>query len=947
MLHEPWRITLCGGLSARQGTHFVARFRTQKTGLLLAYLALYSERTHGREEVAELFWPESERPLHSLRMALGSLRQQLEPPGVGRGQVLRADRSHIGLVRGTVHTDVEEFRTAVANATRTAEVGQKTQQLRQGIDAVAGELLPGSYLDWVLRAREIVSEQMQSALKDLVLLLTSQGEAEQALPYALRRVHLNPLNEEAHLSTMQLLMRLERPADVLRQFEFLSALLQEELGVAPSNPAQELAAACFSVSKTALSASSVGSARAFSASRVAPFSSSAVPVVPQPVVSSSPSSASQFCAQAPSAAAKPVVRLPLPLTSFFGREKEVSQLYALLAPRSAVDLELESFPVAPRPQRARVLTLLGTGGSGKTRLAIETGRACAAGYGTSVCFVALVDADTPEYMVQLIAESVCPSVPVDSDPLLQIVSALGAGSALLILDNMEQIAEAGADLVGDLLERLPNLTILVTSRQRLNLVGESEFPLLPLPTPQHVDSPECLLEFASVQLFVERAQAARADFQLTVRNAANVAALCRRLEGLPLAMELAASWAQTLSPAQMLTRLDRRFELLRTRHKGVPTRHQALEACIEWSYRLLDPEVQACFCRLCLLRGDWTLETAEAIDADEAALDKVQRLREASFLLARESLQADGPVLRFYMLESLREFGLKQLTPAESDAGYERLAQYLIAAPLVEEFALIHTENVRAAVHWCRHSARGAELELSLLNALKVFFFSRGVWIEGRHWVQEALRRHAGEETSTYRNAWNMLGSLHWLLRETAEAKRCFEEALTAAEKAGDGRLAVRALNNLAMTATQEGDLMQACTLGEQSLRFAQRLGDEMLVTALLNNLGSAHMALKQYEAAREYLEQSLQRSRQQGTPGMIGSSLANLGAVAHSLGDGWTARQMYEEALEILRACEDQSGVAEVLGLLSEALEEQGELKQAHRLREERASLLERLEGG
>jgi predicted ATPase/DNA-binding SARP family transcriptional activator/Tfp pilus assembly protein PilF len=936
MLEERWRITLCGGLVMRQGVQVITRFRTQKTGLLLAYLALNGERVHGREELAELFWPDSERPLHSLRLALASLRQQLEPPGVGQGQVLAASRTHVGLAAGTVRTDVGNFRAVIADAARASSSGEKVRLLRQGVEAMGGELLPGSYEEWVLQAREVLGEQMQGALKELVGLLTDQEEWEQALLFALRWAHLNSLNEEAHLAVMQILLALRRPGDALQQFQRLRVSLWDEMRTAPSQEVCALANAAGAGLETAVEVVEAGERLRANSTVVSVGAEAAV---------TSGSAPLRAAAVVP-VGSRSVVRLPLPLTPFFGREQDLQRLCSLLTPDVAGQAS-ESGMEAVRTWKPRVVTLLGTGGSGKTRLAIEAARVCAAEAETTVCFVALVDADTAERMVQLIAETVCPNASADLAPHDVILSTLDGVSALLILDNMEQIAEEGAEVLGGLLQRLPDLTALVTSRVRLNLDGEREFVLGALPTPAQVDTPECLLEFASVQLFVDRAQAACADFQLTVRNAGHVAALCRRLEGLPLALELAASWAQTLSPAQMLGRLDRRFDLLRARRKGMASRHQALEVCIEWSFRLLPADVQAFFCRLCLLRGEWTLETAEVIAADNEALDKVQRLREASFLLAQEAVQADGPTLRFHMLESLREFGLKQLDPAEIDAGYEHLTRHIIAARTLDALRLIHTENVRTAVHWSRYSARGTELELRLINALKMFWFSRGAWMEGRDWVQDALRRHVGETTSAYRNAWNMLGSLHWLLHETVEARRCFEEALAIAEQAGDDALAVRVLNNLAMTATQEGDLVRACALGEQSLVFARRLGDEILVTALMNNVGSAHMALKQYETARGYLEESLRRSREQGTPAMAGNSLANLAGVAEKLGDGGTARRMYEESLELLRACEDQSGVVEVLRFLAGLLEEQGEAVQARRLLAERDALLQRLEGG
>ncbi len=942
MLQEPWRVTLCSGLTARQGVHVVSRFRTQKTGLLLAYLALYGERSYGREELADLFWPEDapKDALASLRTALNSLRKHLEPPGVGQGQVLVSNRTHVGLASDTVRTDVEDFRTAIALAARSSEIGEKTTLLKQAVEAVSGELLPGSYEEWVLQARELLEEQMQGALKELVGLLAAQEEWEQALLFALRWAHRNALNEEAHLAVMQSLVALKRPGDALQQFERLRVLLWEEMRVAPSAEVCTLAKVAGTALETA--GTPVEADRASRPSRAKAAHAS----------KGDRADRATTAALLPTVAAVPdaervMVRLPLPLTPFFGREQELQRLCALLTPETP----MEAFENRRRNRRVwkpRVVTLLGTGGSGKTRLAIEAAKVCAATGDRSICFVALADADTSERMVQLIAEAVCPNASADRAPREVITTILGSAPALLVLDNLEQIVEAGAEVVGDLLQRLPELTVLVTSRVRLNLEGEREFVLGALPTPEEVDTPECLLEFASVQLFVDRAQAACADFQLTVRNAGSVAALCRRLEGVPLALELAASWAQTLSPSQMLGRLDRRFELLRARRKGMAARHQALEVCIEWSFRLLAPEVRAFFCRLCLLRGEWTLETAEVIAGDREALEKVQRLREASFLLAREVLEGEGATLRFSMLESLREFGLGQLASEEMDAGYERLIHYVSAAgSTLSVLKTIHTENVRAVSHWCRTCARGTTLELPLIVALKTFWFSRGGWREGREWVQDALQRHAGEETAAYRSARNMLGTLHWMLHETVEAKRCFDVALALAEQAGDDALAARLLNNLAMTATQEGDLVRACALGEQSLHFAQRLGDEILVTALMNNLGSALMSLEQYETAREYLEECLRRSHEQETPGIAGNALANLAGIAKRLGDGRAARRMYEESLELVRAAQDQSGVVEVLRMLAELLEEQGEAVQARRLLDERAALRQQLEEG
>jgi predicted ATPase len=630
------------------------------------------------------------------------------------------------------------------------------------------------------------------------------------------------------------------------------------------------------------------------------------------------------------------------LTPFFGRQRELGQLVAMLRPTVAADLE----DYSPQAWRLRILTVLGTGGSGKTRLAIEVGRACTIDYGMPVCFVSLMDADTPERMMQSIAEAVCPAASGDRNAFEVITSTLEEKSCLLVLDNLEQLVEACAETLSRLLQSLPKLTVLVTSRQRLGLDGEREFSLLPLPTPEREDTPECLMEFASVQLFVDRAQAARADFQLTPRNARSVGALCRRLEGLPLALELAASWAQTLSPAQMLARLDRRFELLRTRRKGMASRHQALDVCIDWSFRLLSPEVQAFFCRLCLLRAEWTLELGEIVAGDLQSLEKLQYLREASFLLVREVPDAEGTTLRFHMLESLREFGLERLDPREVNAGFERLTRYFSRFSGSDPFATVDTENVRAVVQWCRTSTVGHSLELDLLNALMHFWGNRGGWREGSGWVQSALERHTGATTPAQRKAWNTLGFLHAMLADNGQARACFERLLTDSKEAEDPVMAVRALSNLAIIAVKEGDPVRGCALMEQSLDQAERLGDARIIATQNYNVGAAHLELGHYEEARRFLDQSLQQSREQDFSGGIALCLCSLAQAARKEGDSLAARQMLEESLEIFRAHGEQPRVVEILDLLARVLEELGESWRARSLADESARLRERLQG-
>ena len=622
-------------------------------------------------------------------------------------------------------------------------------------------------------------------------------------------------------------------------------------------------------------------------------------------------------------------RLPLSFSRFFGREAEMTTVMTLLV-----------------SDQRRLVTLTGPGGTGKTRLALETARRLEEPFPGAIWFVPLADMSDPTLIAEAILEALGLPSPGSVDPLDQAVRALSGQNSCLVLDNFEQLADSGAHVVQTLLERVSTLSVLVTSRQTLGLTGECEFAVPTLPTPPRIHTPSTLVQYGSVQLFIDRAQAIRPDFQVTDSNAPAVAELCVRLEGLPLAIELAAARVQVLTPAQMLARLDRRFELLRTRRKGVTARHQALEVCIDWSFRLLEPEVQAFFCRLCLLRGEWTLETAEIVAGESDVLEKVQRLREASFLLMREAFDAGGTTLRFHMLESLREFGLERLDPRELNAGYERLTRHFSALSGPDPFATVDTENVRVVVCWCHSSEIGHSMELDLLNALMHFWSNRGGWLEGREWMEAALERHAGEATLAQRKAWNTLGFLNAMLGDDSRARECFERVLADSKQAEDPVMTVRALSNLAIITVREGDSSLGCALMEQSLHQAERLGDARIIATQNYNVGAAHLDLGHYEEARRFLDRGLQQSREQGFAGGIALCLGSLAQLARKEGDSPSARRMLEESLEMYRDVGEQPRVVEMLDHLVELLEEQGDSVQAHIYAEESALLQKRLRG-
>ena len=354
----------------------------------------------------------------------------------------------------------------------------------------------------------------------------------------------------------------------------------------------------------------------------------------------------------------------------------------------------------------RLVTLTGPGGSGKTRLALEATRQITDHTGSRflgpVCFVPLADLSDARLIPAAIAEALALPRADDAEPLGQIVAALaGLPPALLILDNFEHLVERGAPLILALLTRLPALTCLVTSRRRLSLPGERECPVPPLSVPplflpDAPETPALVAQAAGVQLFVDRAQATRPDFQLTRGNAAAVAALCRSLEGIPLAIELVAARAMALTPAQMNARLVQRFELLTSRREDKENRHRSLWAALAWSYDLIPPPLRRFFAGLSVFRGGCTAEAAQAVCEEPSALECLTQLRERSLVI----VEHEGAEPRFRLLETLREFAGEQLTEGHRERLRARHEEWFLGLAEESRSALRGPDQARCWSVW-------------------------------------------------------------------------------------------------------------------------------------------------------------------------------------------------------------------------------------------------------
>lgn len=934
---EAVRVRLLGGFRVSVGARAIEqdRWRLRKAASLVKLLALSPGHRLHREQALNFLWPDRGRRaasnnlrqvLHAARRALGST-----PASPNRYLSLRGELLTL-CPTGQLWVDVEAFAGAAATARRAREPAA----YRAAIELYTGDLLPDEdrYEEWIEERRERLRAAYLGLLVDLADLYEERAEHSLAIETLWEAVTKEPTLEEAHASLMRLYALSDRRAQALSQYERLKEILSEKLAAEPGASTRRL--------RDEIAFGKLSSPRT-------------LPASPPP-------------REMPDAGEH---NLPARRVSFIGREREMLEVKRHLA-------------------MTRLLTLTGAGGSGKTRLALEVARELVTAYPDGVWLVELAPLSGGELVPRVVA-GVLGVLERPGQPLTDtLVEALRGKDVLLVMDNCEHLVEAAAGLVDVLLGSCPRLRVLATSREALEVAGEIRWPVpsLTVPDPGRLLSVGELEGYESARLFADRARCRAPAFALRPGNTGTVAEICWRLEGVPLAIELAAARVGPLSVEQISERLGNSLKLLTGGDRTTVPRQRTLRATLDWSHELLDDRERALFRRLSTFAGGWTLETAETVTAgegveEEDVLDLHARLVDKSLMVAGTT--GEGTV-RYRLLEPVRQYALEKLEGSgEAEVVRRRHAGFFTtfaekAEPKIrgpEEAAWLDRletehDNLRAALSWAIEQGE-AELGLRLAGALRWFWSMRGYLSEGARRLEEALAKGGAATADARAGALFGLGLILKGQGELERAQTCLEEALALFEELGDRRCVADSLAYLGWVNYYRDDVAQATLHFEKSLEVARESGNRTIipnvlgdlawvaydggeferarrlwedalalnrerenasgVSVVLQNMGYAELALGDHERATELLEEGLAIAREVGNKRYVALCLMSLGVAATLHGDPNRAKALIQEALAIFLEFGNKGDIAENLESLAGAVGKLGENLQAARL--------------
>ncbi len=870
----------------------------RKVMALLAYLAVKGEPQR-RETLAALFWPDS-----STRLAHGSLRRTLsELSKALGGDWITSNREMIGLDPTLgLWLDVVQFQRSLSDCAKAApncldHLNEAVSLYRD--DFLTGFTLPDSpdFDEWQFFQAESLRQAFAITLQNLCLLFRQQGDYETAISHARRWLALDPLHEPAHRELMGLYALAGQQAAALRQYQVCVETLEAELGVAP---AEETTALYERI-------------RVGDLSRVAREEQTGK-------TSSGISSFPQFDRAATREKTQVVHNLPPQHTSFVGRERELAEISRLLC---------------DEPD-CRLLTLVGPGGIGKTRLALRAAEHALKAFPAGVYFVSLVDVSSPEFLIGAIADALSISCSDDAgDPNGRFFHCLREKKMLLILDNFEHLL-AGVDLISEMLVRAPRLKLLITSRARLNLQEEWGFEVEGMRYPLADEAEGQALEtYSAVRLFAERARRAKADFQLTAEDVPAVLQICRLVDGMPLGIELAAFWLRLMSCQEIAHRVKRSLDFLTTALHNIPERHRSLRAVFESSWQLLAEDEHAVFGRLSVFRGGFHSRAAERVAG--ATLPLLSALADKS-LLQRDRAG------RYKIHELLRQFAAEKLQESRDESAQvrdrhcayfgsflqARDPQHMRGREQKETFQalLAEADNLRTAWWWAIE--RGdVETAAKFIEGFAVIATVRGSFHEMIHVFDKAITRlkspsEAGDQPQwvSFKPATLFLGQLlstqatfyrHIGLLERAQAL-CEESLTRLAELEPDSereRIYANAKLGLGYILHQQGNFARAVPFYQEALDYFEQCGDLYEMASVMVSLGLNAFHLGAYPEAERLLQRSISILVDIGEDWRKAFALHTLGGLIYAQvqGDYQRAEKLVEESLRISQELDDQLG--------------------------------------
>ncbi len=885
-------VHLLGGFRVIAGERAIHSFPPRQTSLL-AYLALAPAYRLHREWLMDALWSDLDldAQTNNLNVTIHATRKRLVSAGVPSGVFLIREGEMVVLgPADALSVDVVAFDEAIARAWQDVDPAIT----QAACDLYVGDLVPELPYDSQLDARRTT---LRASVAAIFTRLGSQyaerGQIDAALAAFTRLATFEPTHEDAHGALMRLYAMSGQRQAALDQYDTLVRQLASVLDVEPQ-------------------ASTIALADAI---RSGEFPETIPSLVPHRVIT------------AVSVESGTGSTVPTPLTDLIGREREIAEVTQLLAAR-------------------RLVTLTGPGGVGKTRLSIAVGHAMVDAFEDGVVFVDLAPLRDPTLVLPTIAATLGIRESGERAHSDVLVTALRSHQYLLILDNVEQVIEAAREISG-LISACPSLSVLATSRAPLHIRGEAEYPVTPLPLPpsDHAIAIERLRASPTVALFVERARAGKPGFDLSAENAGSVVAICQRLDGLPLAIELAAARIRLMSPEALVERLKHPLRVLTGGARDLPDRQRTIRDTIRWSYDLLSEAEQRLFRRLSVFVGGWTLDAADAVcESSDRVVDGIGALLDASLIVSTDS--SDGSA-RFTMLETIREYALEQQQAAgvteqlrKRHAGcFLALAETLWASAEFSDAVGVFRalkqdqENLRTALDWFRES-NATEHGLRMCAALGHYWLERGAPGEGWSWIAHFLER-ADPSVPAGIRAWVLIRG-GWLVLFSGDsdgAQVLAAEALLLAESNGLHEVDALAALIYAIARKRLGDEGGAYTSYARSIASARLANDTSTLARALMSLGSMHVNSGQHHEAAQMLAESLDLAREHRYDDIAAWTLMNQGDLAQRIGEYAESVQLLHEALRIALDRGIPLLVADTIDLIAEVAVRRGAVDRAARL--------------